>query len=101
MHVGVNLAVASRRHETDSLCRVHRTAAAECNDEVAIVILVNLQARLNDFVSRLGIRAVKDNVRNIDLLEGVLDLSCVAEFNHKLVSNDKSLCPRYGRLIPQ
>ena len=101
VHVGINLPVARRRHETDSLSCVHRTAAAERNDEVAIVIFVDLQARLNDFISRFSVRAVEDNVRNVDFLECVFNFSRVAEFNHKLVGHDKSLCALARDVVAQ
>ena len=55
---------ARRRHEAYSLGGVHRRAAAERNDEVAFLVFVDLQACLNDFVGRLGVRSVVDDVRN-------------------------------------
>ena len=91
MHVGINFTVARSRHESDCFCSVHGTAAAKRDDEVAIFFLVNFQARLNDFVGRLGVRAVEDDVGDINFFERVFDLGSIAELDHKLVGDDKSL----------
>ena len=101
VHVGINLPVARRRHETDSLRGIHGAAAAECNDKVATVFLVDLQARVDDFVGRFGVRAVEDDVRNVDFLQSRFDFRRVAEFDHELIRHDKSFGALARNVITQ